>query len=75
MAIGGFSLNPVILPDTESQTKILFGLYYFGDDSGGEVPCLVIDGKTFSWHEFGRMLMTFKGSHFKLKIFESSQEK
>jgi len=45
------------------------------DDTGGEIPCLVIDGKELSWHEFGRMLMTYEGFHFRLDIFESSEEK
>jgi hypothetical protein len=41
----------------------------------GEVPCLVIDGKELSWHEFGRMLMTYEGFHFKMEIFEGSEER
>jgi hypothetical protein len=47
----------------------------FDDDTGGEVPCLVIDGKELSWHEFGRMLMTYEGFHFKLEIFEGWEER
>jgi hypothetical protein len=35
----------------------------------------VIDGKELSWHEFGRMLMTYEGLHYKLEIFEGSEEK
>lgn len=45
------------------------------DDNGGEVPCLVIDGKELSWHEFGRMLMAYEGFHFKLEIFEGDEER
>ena len=39
---------------------IVRGYITWDDDTGGEVPCLVIDGKELSWHEFGRMLMTLK---------------
>ena len=45
------------------------------DDTDGELPCLVIDGKEVSWHEFGRMVMTYEGFHFKLEIFEGTKEK
>ena len=53
---------------------VVRGRITWDDDTGGEVPCLVIDGKELSWHEFGRMLMTYEGFHFKLKIFEGSDE-
>ena len=54
---------------------IVRGHITWDDDTGGEVPCLVIDGKELSWHEFGRMLMSYEGFHFKLQIFEGSEEK
>ena len=50
------------------------GQLTWDDDTDGEVPCLVIDGKELSWHEFGRMLMTYEGFHFKLNIFEDGEE-
>ena len=53
----------------------LRGRITWDDDTNGEVPCLVIDGKELSWHEVGRMLMTFEGFHFKLEIFEGSEER
>lgn len=53
----------------ENVLKILY------DDNGGEVPCFVINGKELSWHEFGRMLMTYEGFRFKLKIFERDEER
>jgi len=53
----------------------LRGRIAWDDDMNGEVPRLVIDGKKLSWHEVGRMLMTYEGFHFKLEIFEGSEER
>lgn len=44
------------------------------DDRGGRVPLLVIDGREINWDEFGRMLMSFEGSQFKLSIADKSDE-
>lgn len=60
---------------TITNDNIVRGRITWDDDSGGEVPCLVIDGKELSWHEFGRMLMAYEGFHFKLEIFEGSDER
>jgi len=38
------------------------------------IPLVVIDGKEFSWKEFGHMLMTYEGFNFKLQIFDQSDE-
>jgi len=40
----------------------------------GRVPLLVIDGQEVSWHELGRMLMTFEGWQFRLAICDRSDE-
>jgi hypothetical protein len=58
-----------------TNEDIVRGRITWDDDTDGEVPCLVIDGKELSWHEFGRMLMTYEGFDFKLEIFERSEEK
>jgi hypothetical protein len=58
-----------------TNDDIVRGRITWDDDTGGEVPCLVIDGKELSWNEFGRMLMTYEGFHFKLEIFEGSEER
>jgi len=58
-----------------TDENIVRGHITWDDDAGGEIPCLVIDGKELSWHEFGRMLMTYEGFHFKLEIFGRSEEK
>jgi hypothetical protein len=38
------------------------------------VPMLVIDGRKVSWEQFGRMLMTFEGWQFRMKIVDASVE-
>ena len=38
------------------------------------LPVLAIDGREVSWHEFGRMLMTYEGWQFKLEIRDQSEE-
>lgn len=40
----------------------------------GSLPVLAIDGREVSWHEFGRMLMTYEGWQFKLEIRDQSEE-
>jgi hypothetical protein len=51
------------------------GRIAWDEETDGETPCLIIDGKELSWLEFGRMLMTYEGFHFKLDIFEGSEER
>jgi hypothetical protein len=58
-----------------TNEAIVRGRITWDDDTGGEVPCLVIDGKELTWHEFGRMLMTYEGFHFKLEILEGFKER
>jgi hypothetical protein len=45
----------------------LVGRITWDPDRGGEVPPLVIDGRSFTWDEVGRMLMSFEG--FTLRAF------
>jgi hypothetical protein len=40
----------------------------------GRVPIVVIDGREFTWDEFGRMVMSFEGWQFKLEIRDKSEE-
>lgn len=44
------------------------------DNGASGPPLLVIDGKSLSWDEFGRMLMTYEGFNFRLEIFDRSEE-
>ena len=54
--------------------NVVRGRITWDDESHGEVPRLVIDGKELSWEEFGRMLMTYEGFQFKLAILDRSDE-
>ena len=58
-----------------TDEDIVRGHINWDDDTDGMVPLLVIDGKELSWHEFGRMLMSYEGYHFKLEIFEGTEER
>ena len=53
---------------------VVRGRIEWDDDRGGRVPLLVIDGREIDWDEFGRMLMSFEGSQFKLHIADKSEE-
>lgn len=44
------------------------------DDHNGRLPILIIDGREVKWDEFGRMLMSFEGWHFRLNILDKSEE-
>jgi len=50
------------------------GRVQWDDNMDGELPCLIIDGQEVSWRQFGRMLMSFEGWHFKLEIFDRTEE-
>jgi hypothetical protein len=58
-----------------TKEDVVRGHITWDDNTDGQVPCLVIDGKELSWYEFGRMLMTYEGFHFKLEIFEGDEER
>jgi len=44
------------------------------DEKQDSIPGLVIDGKEFSWEELGRMLMSYEGFQFQLKIYDKCDE-
>jgi hypothetical protein len=61
--------------DRKSRDQgVVRGRIEWDDDRGGRVPLLVIDGREIDWDEFGRMLMSFEGSQFKLHITDKSEE-
>jgi hypothetical protein len=35
---------------------------------------IVIDGRSFTWEEFGRMWMTFEGWKFRLEMVDPTEE-
>jgi len=53
-----------------SDSNVVRGRIEWDDDTGGEIPLLIIDGKPITWEQLGRMLMTYEGFNFKLEIFD-----
>jgi hypothetical protein len=59
---------------TQIADQTVCGRIDWDASQDGRVPRLVIDGQEVSWHEFGRMLMTFEGWQFRLAIRDRSDE-
>ena len=38
-------------------------------------PVVVVDGNEIEWDDFGRMLLTYEGWHFKMEIHDQSEER
>ena len=53
---------------------VVRGRIEWDDVSDGRVPLLVVDGREVTWDDFGRMLMDFEGSQFRLDIQDKSEE-
>ncbi len=56
---------------TLKSSKVVGRFEYNEDD---EVPQLVIDGKVFSWDEFGKMLNSYEGFQFRLEIMDITDD-
>jgi hypothetical protein len=54
--------------------QVLPGRMEWDDAHGGRVLLLLIDGREIDWDEFGRMLVSFERSGFKLNIADKSEE-
>jgi hypothetical protein len=50
------------------------GRIEWDDEHNGEIPKIVIDGKTYSWHEVGRMLTSYEGWNLEIKISEAGNK-
>jgi hypothetical protein len=44
-----------------TQAHRLSGVIEWDPERGGGLPLLIVDGRTFTWDQIGRMLMTFEG--------------
>lgn len=69
-------LQSTIRPDGNKYTgfkkdEVVGRLEY---DDNHENPKVIIDGKLFSWNDLGRMLNTFDGFQFKLKIYDITDD-
>jgi len=54
--------------------RMVRGRIEWDDAQDGHVPLVVVDGREITWEDFGRMLMSFEGWHFQLKIHDKSEE-
>lgn len=54
--------------------RVVRGTIEWDDSQDGSVPLLNVDGREITWHEFGRMLMSFEGWQFKVEIRDKSEE-
>ncbi len=52
----------------------IVGRIEWDDDSNGEVPKIVIDGKTYTWHEVGKMIMGYEGYNLMINVHEMGME-
>lgn len=60
---------------TVCDDLVVRGIFAWDDETEGEQPLLVVDGKTVTWEEFGRMLSTFEGWQFKIEIYDRTEER
>jgi len=44
-----------------TQAHRLSGVIEWDPDTEGALPLLIVDGRTFTWDQIGRMMMTFEG--------------
>jgi len=54
--------------------RVVQGKIEWDDAQDGRVPVLIIDGREITWNEFGRMLMSFEGWQFKMRLADKSEE-
>lgn len=58
-----------------TQGNVVRGRITWDDETDGEIPLLIIDGKPITWEQLGRMLMTYEEFNFKLEIFDTSESR
>jgi hypothetical protein len=67
-----------IVDDEHSGQQIadqtVLGRIEWDEEQDGRLPLVVVDGREYTWDEFGEMLMTFEGSPFRLEIRDPSDE-
>ena len=57
-----------------TEGNVVRGHITWDDETDGQQPLVVIDGKEFSWTQLGRMVMSYEGWQFKLEIKDPSEE-
>ena len=56
------------------KDETVCGRIEWDDEQDGRVPSLVIDGRSISWDQFGRMLMQFEGWQVRMDFLDESEE-
>jgi len=71
------NIKTSVLPSGHAHSSIvhyeLTGLIEYDETSSG-TPLVIIDGKPFTWEEVGKMLMTYEGFQFKLKMYDATED-
>lgn len=57
-----------------ADNGVVRGMVESDCDPDRRMPLLIIDGREITWDDFGRMLMTYEGSQFKLNLADKSEE-
>lgn len=52
----------------------LRGRVEWSGDERARQPCVIIDGRRIEWNDLGAMLLAFEGWHFRLEMFDPSDE-
>lgn len=50
------------------------GRIAWDEETKGETPLMVIDGREIGWEQFGRMVMMYEGWQFKMDLRDMSEE-
>lgn len=67
------SRGPYGSKQTHIKNDVVAGRLEYNDDDSG-IPGLIIDGKSYSWEELGRMLTPYEGFQFKLKLYDMNDD-
>ena len=58
-----------------AEGSVVRGHIEWDEYEHGRVPRLVVDGKSYSWDQIGRLLMSFEGFQLKLEVYDKSEER
>jgi len=54
--------------------QIIRGQIRWDDETEGETPLIVVDGKDLTWTEFGKTIMTYEGFQFVMRFVDPSDD-
>lgn len=71
---GGHALDAHEIHRMSIKGDVVRGRIEWDSDPDSVVPTVVVDGESFTWEAFGRMLTDFEGWQFRLRIIDRSDE-